>query len=205
MVRRLALLILPIGLLGAACTRVPGFKTPKAASPAVSPHLKINVGQAPPGGEVFVAVPSPRYLFGPQFPSAAVTPASQRAERTVGTHARLKVEPLPSTPATVALALQESVSGHEQWGEVMIPAERKLFASFAGDSSLGDWLILLTDVEVSGGPDPVPLTAYRWDRGSVEAFAACGIPPTGFNICTDRFFGAALIQMLISSGTRPQQ
>jgi hypothetical protein len=205
MVRGLARLILPIGLLGAACTQVAEFKPPPAATPTLAPHLAIAEDQAPRGGEVFVALPHPQYLFGPHFPQASVTAATRRARDLLGTDPRLTIEPLLSTPSTVALALRESVSGDQRWGEVMIPAERRLFAGFAGDPSLGRWLILITDVDVSDGPDPVPLTAYRWDRGAVEHFAACGIPPSGFDACTDGFFVAAETQMLIASGSHPQQ
>ena len=205
MVRRLARLILPIGLLGVACTQVPAFRPSPAATPTIAPQLAIADEQTAPGGEVFVAIPHPQYLFGPHFAQAEVTAATRRARDLLGTHPRLAVETLPSTPATVALSLRESVSGDQRWGEIMIPAERRLFAQFASDSSLGQWLILITDVDVSDGPDPVPLTAYRWDRGAVEAFAACGIPPSGFDECTDGFFVAATTQMLIASGSHPQQ
>jgi hypothetical protein len=83
----------------------------------------------------------------------------------------------------------------------MIPEERKLFLQFARDPSLGDWLIMITDVDVIDAPDPVPLVAYRWTRDGVEAYAECGIPQsTLIEDCTAAFFRSANMIFLIRSG-----
>jgi len=203
MVRRLALALVPIALV-AGCTRVPEFHpTPAVATEA--PHLGIASSDDPPGGEVFIALPYPQFIFGPHLDEAAITSASEKAATSLDHISRLTVEALPSTPATVAISLKEISKMDQHWGSVMIPAERRLFQTFAGDTSLGSWLILITDVEVTDGPDPIPQTAYRWSRPEVESFAACGIPPTAVDECTDRFFVSALVQVLNPQGIQPQQ
>jgi hypothetical protein len=77
-----------------------------------------------------------------------------------------------------------------------VPAQRTIFRAFDADPTMGDWLILLVDISVHGLFDPVPLTAYRWDRSEVEAYVACGIPTTGLALdgldpCTQDFYRSA--------------
>ena len=88
----------------------------------------------------------------------------------------------------------------------MIPAERHLFAEFAADRSLGDWLIVVDDVIVTGGKDPVPLTAYRWPRSIVEQYASCGIPMSlQIEDCTHDFYGGGETVFVIRSGNNVGQ
>jgi hypothetical protein len=167
----------------------------------VEQHVVPSVLADKTGGSAIVALPYPQTLFGPPLISAMVQPATMKLKDLILSHPRLEVTPLASSQRTVALALRESASGDERWGEVMIPQERKLFLRFATDRSLGDWLIMITDVEVTDGPDAVPLVAYRWDRGGVEAYAECGIPQsTLIEDCTHAFFSSANVVFLIRSG-----
>ena len=71
---------------------------------------------------------------------------------------------------------------------VILPAERRLFSRFAWDPTLGSWLVVVDDVRVRGGPDPVPMTGYRWPRSAVEGFARCGITPRVLDPCARAFF-----------------
>ena len=82
----------------------------------------------------------------------------------------------------------------------MWPALRKVFAAFAADPSFGEWLVIVDDVKVEGGPDPVPLTAYRWPRAAVEAYAECGIPPDGIDDCTSQFYRTPEVIFVIPLG-----
>ncbi len=184
--RRVCLLIVPSCLLVllVGCTRVREIPTGHQMVFAPSPQ--------PTGGEAVVAIPALQTLFGPPLADASVQPGTLKLKGLVVQSRRLKVTALPSSHRTVALGLQEKVRGKERWGEVMIPQERKLFQLFAQDPSLGDWLIMITDVEVVDGPDPVPLVAYRWPRADVEAYSNCGIPQSlTIDHCTDTFYAAA--------------
>lgn len=112
----------------------------------------------------------------------------------------LTVAALHSGMRTAAVGLRERDHGNERWGRLMIPAERKIIAGFAADRSLGDWLIILDDVEVRGAPDPIPLTAYRWARADVEAYARCGIPASAIDSCTSEFYLRPQMAFWISRG-----
>jgi hypothetical protein len=189
--RRPSLLLVPLclALLTVGCTRVREVPVRSLATPEPTAQ--------PTGGEVFVAVPFPMTLFGPPLRKASVQPGTLKLKDLVLAHPRLKVTALASSQRTVALGLREKASGRQRWGEIMIPEERRLFRRFAQDTSTGSWLILITDVDVTDGPDPVPLVAYRWTRDDVEAFATCGIPPSvARNDCTDTFFQAAEVIFL---------
>ena len=151
----------------------------------------------PAGGDVLVGIPFPMTVFGPPLKTASIQPGTVKLKNLILSHPRLKVTALASSKKTVALGFQEKAKRHERWGEVMIPEERKVFQRFALDASLGQWLIVITDVEVVGAPDPVPLVAYRWARSDVETFSECGIPPAmTFNRCTDHFYAAAQVVFL---------
>jgi len=167
----------------------------------VEQHVVPSVHADETGGSAVVALPYPQTLFGPPLISAKVQPATLKLKDLILSHRRLKVTPLASSQKTVAIALRESASGDDRWGEVMIPEERKLFLRFATDRSLGDWLIMLTDVDVTDAPDAVPLVAYRWARDGVEAYAECGIPQsTLIEDCTHAFFSSANVVFVIRSG-----
>jgi hypothetical protein len=174
-------------LLMAGCTQI--HQVPPSrhadASPSASPAA------APTGGQAVVAIPTVQTLFGPPLSDAEIQPGTLKLKRQIAPHRRLKVTALPSSLRTVALGLRETARGKQRWGEVMIPEERKVFLRFAQDPSLGDWLIMITDVDVRDGPDAVPIVAYRWARDDVETYAACGIPQSiTIDRCTDTFFQA---------------
>lgn len=167
----------------------------------VEQHVVPSVAAEETGGSAVVALPYPQTLFGPPLIGAEVQPETLKLKDLILSHPRLEVTALASSQRTVALALREQASGDERWGEVMIPEERKLFLRFAKDRSLGDWLIVITDVDVTDAPDPVPLVAYRWTREGVEAYEKCGIPQsTIIEDCTESFYYSANVVFLIRSG-----
>jgi hypothetical protein len=198
--RRVSLLVVPccLALLMVGCTRVRELPGRTMALPSPSPQ--------PTGGEALVAIPFPMTIFGPPLKTASVQPGTMKLKDSILTHPRLKVTALASSHKTVALGFQEKASGDQHWGEIMIPEERKLFQRFANDASLGEWLIVITDVDVTDAPDPVPLVAYRWTRPDVERFESCGIPPAmTFDRCTDHFYGAAQVVFLHQGGSTAGQ
>jgi hypothetical protein len=142
----------------------------------------------------------PVFIFGAATSKPVVQPESTALVRDAGSHDRLKVRALPSGAGTAAVDLLETAPPGHQWGEVMLPVERTLFKAFANEPSLGDYLVMLTDVDVLRGPDPIPTTAYRWSRADVEVYARCGIPDQGFNTCTDTFFLKGHSQIVSSIG-----
>jgi hypothetical protein len=161
-------------------------------------------------GFAAIAQPQLQYIFAPRevvvgevpAPPTLVRDASVELKAMVDGHVRLKITPLPSTDGTVALGFQETSSVRDRWGNIMIPAERKLFVRFASDASLGQWLIVVDDVHVTDGKDPIPLTAYRWPRSAVEAYFACGINPAFvIDDCTHSFYGASEIAYLFAPGS----
>ena len=79
-----------------------------------------------------------------------------------------------------------------------------MFRSFAATSSMGDWLILVTDVNIQGGQDPVPPTGYRWSRDQVSRYVDCGIPATGSNACKSTFFSSAQSVVLSPQAGAPR-
>lgn len=136
----------------------------------------------------------------PEFP---IQGSSQRLVTMLGTRPRLDVEALRSEQGTVALKFVETASPENKWGAVMTPAQRRVFRTFAADSTMGDWLIVFTDVMVVGGTDPIPITGYRWKREDVEAYADCGIPPSGLDICTRLFYATPQMVLLPPEGGAP--
>jgi len=139
----------------------------------------------------------PVFVFGPFTADISVQPGTHSLVHTLAPNASKKLEvfPLPSPQGTSAVAIRELNKGPMPWGSLSTPAQRVVYRTFASDQSLGDWLVVVTDVAVLDGTDPVPLTAYRWPRSAVEAYARCGIPPVGQGIpwgkidpCTDQFF-----------------
>jgi len=121
-------------------------------------------------------------LVGPLEPSSLSLVAALPSIRN------LHVEALHSPSDTAAVSLREDDHFTDRWGRLMIPAERKIFVRFAADPALGDWLVVEDDVRVSKGPDPIPLTGYRWSRADVESYARCGIPPAVIDSCTQAFY-----------------
>jgi hypothetical protein len=139
----------------------------------------------------------PVFVFGPYTRDVQVQPGTTSLMHTLApsTSKTLKVFALPSPEGTSAVAIRELSKSPARWGVLSTPAQRMVYRAFAADHSMGDWLVMVTDVEVLDGTDPVPLTAYRWPRSAVETYAHCGIPPVGEGIpwgkidaCTDQFF-----------------
>jgi hypothetical protein len=215
MLKRLLPASMPVLLmLASACTgpKIVVTSPQPLSQPTVAPQA---VDPSKIGGFAFIAQPHFQYIFAPRAiilgdeppPPTDVQGATRDLAADVASHKRLKLTPLPSTDGTVALAFEEFSTEKQQWGGVMIPEERKLFGRFASDSTLGDWLIVLDDVIVTGGADPIPLTAYRWPRSAVEAYAACGIPPQFvIDECTHAFYSASdtMYVMRGSGGTAGQ-
>lgn len=195
-------------LLGSACT---GAKILIASPRPPDPPTPQPQAAEPPkmAGFAFIAQPHLQYIFAPRAviigdeapPPTDVQGGTRDLAAQVKAHKRLKLTPLPSTEGTVALAFQEFSTVKQRWGGVMIPEERRLFARFASNKDLGDWLIVLDDVIVSDGTDPIPLTAYRWTRSAVEAYAACGIPPQFvIDDCTHAFYSAGDTMYVMRGG-----
>lgn len=173
-----ALLLLLIG-----CTQPRAFPTTEVIVAAPSPE--------PTGGSVVVAIPTEQTLFGPPVANPSVQPGTLRLKEMILRNPRLKVTPLPSSLGTVALAMEETANRKQRWGGVMIPQERRVFRFFAQDRTFGNWLIMITHVQVKPGPNPIPMVAYRWARSDVEAYAKCGIPQSlVIDRCTHTFYGA---------------
>jgi hypothetical protein len=152
-------------------------------------------------GVSLVPLSIPEFIFGPPTAVAEVQPPSWTLVRLIPKHRKLTIRPLPSGEGTSAINLIEVSSFEERWGRLMTPAQRTIFAAFAEDEDLGEWLVIVNDVEVTDGPDPVPLTAYRWTRAAVEAYSLCGIPPSEIDDCTKAFYHSSET-MLISIRAR---
>src|SRR6266540_2391414 len=220
MLRRLVLASLPVCvlLIASACTQPRVIVDSPPPAPASGAQASDGQDPAQPspdqiaqwGGLAVIAQPYIQYLFAPpeivsgtaKAPPTDVRRSTLQLMDSVTPHKRLELTPLPSTDGTVALGFQETTPYRQRWGAIMIPAQRHLFALFAADRSLGNWLIIVDDVIVTGGPDPVPLTAYRWPRSAVEQYASCGIPLSlEIEDCTHGFYGAARTVFVIRSGT----
>jgi hypothetical protein len=198
-----------LGLLlafGVACGYGSPPKTVPAAAGGKTPALQA-LTPAPgqdggPTGVSLVPLSIPQFIFGPPVVAPQVQPASGSLVSLAAANKRLHVQPLPSPIGTAAIDFVEDSTPALRWGELMWPAQRKMFAAFAADPTLGDFLVIVDDVNILGGPDPVPLTAYRWARENVETYAQCGIPRTAIDACTVAFY--ATPQVIVIS-TRFQQ
>ena len=219
MLRRLVLASLPVCafLIASACSQ-PRVIVDSPAPPGQASGAQSFDTQAPQptpeqvaqwGGLAVIAQPYIQYLFAPpevvsgkaEAPPTDVRRSTLQLMDSVAPNKRLKLTPLPSTDRTVALAFQETTPFRQRWGAIMIPAERHLFAAFAADRSLGDWLIVVDDVIVTGGKDPVPLTAYRWPRSAIEQYAKCGIPMSlQIEDCTHGFYRLAETVYVVRTG-----
>lgn len=144
-----------------------------------------------PSGISLIPIRVPLFVFGPDNPAEPVQAGSLVLANLVPKDRRLHVVALPSPDHTAALNLVEDSTPRLKWGELLTPAQRTIFRAFAGDASLGQWLVIVDDVNVVGGPDPVPLTAYLWPRSVVVSYLQCGIPDTGIDSCTDAFYQQA--------------
>jgi hypothetical protein len=102
----------------------------------------------------------------------------------------LRAIPLPSTSDTSALYMTEEAPG-KAWGTLINPGRKAVLEAFAKDPSAGGWLVMVTDVVVTDGPDPLPPDARRWTRQQVQDYVDCGIPDQGRNDCSAAFFAAS--------------
>ena len=179
-----------LAALLAGCTSSSASQRPvePVSSPCVSP-LSNRGGDAvspAPGVEN-----NTRYLFRCDSPPVAYRDGSRTLADLAATVPGLGTSGLKSTGDASALLMVEN-DPNVPWGQHIQDAERKIFEQFASDKSMGEWLIIVADVEVSGGPDPIPPTASRWDRKEVQDFVACGIPDSGtHNACSEAFSLAA--------------
>jgi hypothetical protein len=147
------------------------------------PDEPVGVRAATPAGAVFI--------FGAPSATVSAQPASLRLAEVVPPHRSLEVRPLASGEGIAAVYLMESSKVKQRWGRLMTPALRMIFAAFVEDTDEDPWLVIVDDVEVTDGPDPIPITGYRWARETVEAYAACGIPPEGIDACTAAFYSSS--------------
>ncbi len=179
-------------------------------TPVITGEPPARAGVAAAGGDAasfaegvdLVPIHIPMFVFGQPAPAPQIQPPSQVLAGLIGESARLKVEALPSPEGTTAVDLIETSTPRQRWGGLMIPAERAMFSAFAADRTLGQWLVIVDDVNVVRGRDPIPTTAYRWQRSDVEAYARCGIP-SAFVIdsCTDAFYQLPQME-LITAGAK---
>ncbi|MGH2556772.1 MAG: hypothetical protein ACRDHO_13790 [Actinomycetota bacterium] len=158
------------------------------------------------GGDAVAPAPGVKggksYLFRIDRPPVAIQPASVKLANLVASIDGLRTAGLQSTEGAAAVIMIED-SPDTPWGTLLSEAQEKVFPSFADDESMGDWLILVTDVVV-GGQDPVPATGYRWTRSQVNSYVSCGIPASGTNDCKSDFFGKAQSVVLAAQGYVPR-
>jgi hypothetical protein len=131
-----------------------------------------------------------RYLFRCDSPPVAVRASSRALVAAVPQVVGLRAIALPSTSDASALYMTEEAPG-KAWGALIDGGRKAVLEAFAKDPSAGDWLVMVTDVVVTDGPDPSPPNAYRWTRQQVQDYATCGIPDQGRNDCSTAFFAAA--------------
>jgi hypothetical protein len=170
------------------------------------------VGSACPGGGGRTGggavTPAPgvqgktRYIFRCDQPNVDYTEGTPELADLAATVPGIGSMGLKSTPDAVAVLMVEDDPSVD-WGTRLLAAERKDYETFAADKGMGDWFILVADVVVQGGPDPIAPTAYRWTRQEVEDYAACGIPQTGRNDCSATFYKAADVIVLAAQGGAP--
>lgn len=180
-------------VVGAACQSPPESSRSDSASQAAPRNRAPKAVSPAERLDPTIAVEWYQLVGLPQF---QVQGSSQRLVEMVGTRPRLEVEALTSEQGTVALKFVERATPKNRWGAVMTPAQRRVFGAFAADPSMGEWLIVFTDVVVTGGIDPIPVTGYRWRRADVEAYADCGIPSSGLDTCTHLFYATPQMVLL---------
>jgi hypothetical protein len=149
---------------------------------------------APQNGPVGVRVAVPAgavFIFGAPSATVSAQSASLRLAEVAPPNPSLEVRPLASGDGIAAVFLKEISKTEQKWGRLMTPALRMIFAAFVQDTDEDPWLVIVDDVEVTDGPDPIPITGYRWAREAVEAYASCGIPPEGIDPCTSTFYTAS--------------
>jgi hypothetical protein len=194
-VLRLARLAATAGAVGAAmllaaCTTgsAQQREVQPVASPCVSPLSNTGGDAVSPSLGV---ENNQRYLFRCDNPKVDYTKGTKTLADLAATVHGLRTAGLKSTPDTSAVIMVER-DPSVPWGQDINDAERLMFNKFVSDPSMGDWLIIVADVEVTDGPDPIAPTAYRWERDEVKTFVDCGIPDDGtHNACSEAFSLAA--------------
>ncbi|HEX2090734.1 MAG TPA: hypothetical protein VHI54_12555 [Actinomycetota bacterium] len=196
-------------LVGVACESTRTFperrqtREPARESQAKESRARTEAPKAEPEGPRFDPLKLREWYQMVGLPELDIQRSSKRLVSMIGTRPRLNVEALRSEHGTVALKFTERASPENKWGTVMTPAQRRMFGAFAADETMGEWLIVFTDVMVVGGVDPIPVTGYRWKRADVEAYADCGIPSSGLDTCTRLFYTTPQMVLLPPEGGAP--
>ena len=204
--RRGVVLATSAALIATACSGTP----PRVVGPGERPATRNPLGardlytgeevrtDVEAGVSLVPVLSRPVFIFGPAVPVSEVQVGSFALASGFTESSRLKVAPLPSPTGTAAAYVREVSRFEDRWGAIGIPAQRRIFASFAADPTLGEWLVLVSDIEVRGPSDPVPMSAYRWPREAVEAYSECGIPREGEGVpwtrlddCSGSFYAAS--------------
>jgi len=192
-----------LALLSAACRGTATFTPVGAANPSCRGN---GTGGNGTGGDAVTpaagVVGGSRWLFRCDKPPVAFRKSSIKLADLVGDIHGLGTAGLKSTPDAAAVILVED-DPTVPWGTHLHGAELAVFRAFAGDQSMGSWLILVTDVVVHTAKDPIPPTAYRWSRAEVVTFVSCGMPPQTTSPCHDRFWKAADQVVLAPAGGQP--
>jgi hypothetical protein len=184
-----------LGGLAAACSG-PSLRSVGAVpSPSESPGISVDV---------LAPTLEQNYVFERGTPAVDFQPGSTTMVDLLPKTPGLHVAALKSTKDSVAIFMIED-DPKVAWGALLLPAEKTVFERFAGDPTLGDWLMVVDDVIVPGPKDPVPVTAYRWARADVEQYVTCGIPKPGTqNDCSNIFFRIARTVILQKSNYVPR-
>jgi hypothetical protein len=181
-----------------ACTGS-GFHPVDAVTPAkgttsggdaVAPDIGV------PGGKT--------YLFRSDKPPVKVQSGSVTLANMTAKIPSMVTTGLASTQGATAVMLVERATDQAVWGTQLLKAENDVFRTFAATSSMGDWLVMVTDVDVTNGQDPVFPTGYRWTRAMVDQYVKCGIPASGSNDCKSAFFRLAQSVVLAPQGGAPR-
>jgi hypothetical protein len=194
-----------VGLAAVAATLLAACNSSGQGRP-VEPVSSYCPGGAKTGGGALTPAPgvknNTRYIFRCDQPKVAYTPGTRTLADLAATVPGIGTMGLKSTPDAVAVLMVEQ-DPTVPWGTRLLAAERKDFEKFAADKSMGDWFILVADVQVAGSLDPIAPTAYRWTRQTVDDYVSCGIPETGRNDCSSTFYGAAEVIVLAPQGAPP--
>jgi hypothetical protein len=199
---RLAAILVVGGLVLAACTTgsAQQREVQPVASPCVSPLSNTGGDAVSPALGV---ENDERYLFRCDNPKVAYRDGSKALADLAATVPGLGTSGLKSTIDTSAVLMVED-DPNVPWGQHIQDAERKIFQTFVATRDMGEWLIIVADVQVHGGPDPIPPTAYRWTREEVQTFLDCGIPEDGArNDCSEAFAHAADVIVLAPQAGPP--
>jgi hypothetical protein len=191
-----------MALLAAFLSSCTEARAPRPVSPYTTP-----VSGATSGGDAVAPAPGVRggksYLFRVDRPPVAVRPASRKLADLVADIPGLGTAGIPSTENAAAVILVEDSPG-TPWNTLVSRAQKEIFPAFAEDESMGAWLILVSDVVIRDGKDPIAPTGYRWQRRAIRDYVSCGIPEEGVNDCKSDFFRKAQSVVLAAQGYVPR-